>query len=234
MSSRQSSAAHVIARLVPALDERTCHQLRALLADDLATRDAVVPANHSLIGITAVIAAIGHVPSIAQYENARQEHPTWPHHSSLNRRYGSWLHAVNAAAKLIRSPPSRAYPTRQPSRSYTRADCAQAILQCKLAIGDWPHRSEYQRWRTIEAELARRTGSPHNDLPPDYDVRERLGSWTMAVQFAQHWNQSGGRRGADRRRREFGLGGREAPRAQGTSTAARPGAPRPPCGRLLQ
>jgi len=190
MSDGPSSAAYVIARLVPALDERACHQLRALLADDLATRDAVAPANHSLVGITVVIAVIGHVPSIAQYETARQEHPTWPHHSSLNRRYGSWLHAVNAAAKLISSRPTRSYPARQASRSYTRTDCAQAILLCKLAIGDWPHRSEYQRWRTIEADLARRTGSPERAHPPDHDIRERLGSWTNAIQLAQHWDRS--------------------------------------------
>lgn len=190
MSGRPSSAAHVIARLVPALDERACHQLRALLADDLATRDAVAPANHSLVGITSVIAATGHVPSIAHYETARNEHPTWPHHSSLTRRYGSWLHAVNVAAKLICSPPQRAYPARQPSRSYTRKDCANAILRCKLTIGDWPHRSEYQRWRTIEANLARRTGSPLHDLPPDCDIRERLGSWTNAIQLAQHADRS--------------------------------------------
>lgn len=187
MSGRPSSAAHVIARLVPALDERTCHQLRALLADDLATRDAVAPANHSLVGITAVIASTGGVPSIAQYENARQQHPDWPHHSSLNRRYGSWPQVVNAATKLIASPPQRAHPARQPSGLYTRADCARAILRCKLAIGDWPGSSEYQRWRTVEAELARHTGSPDHHLPPECDIRERLGSWTNALQLAQYW-----------------------------------------------
>jgi hypothetical protein len=191
MTSRPSTGAHVIARLVPALGERTCQQLRALLADDLATRDALAPANHSLAGISAVIVMIGHVPSIAQYENARREQPGWPHHSVLVRRYGSWLHAANAAVKLVRSPPQRAYPARQPSRSFTRTDCARAILQCKLAIGDWPHRSEYQRWRTIEADLARRTGSPDRVHPPDYDIRERLGSWTLALEIAKHWGQSG-------------------------------------------
>lgn len=47
MKDRPTAAAHVIAQLVRALDDRTCRQLRAMLADDLATHDALAPATHS-------------------------------------------------------------------------------------------------------------------------------------------------------------------------------------------
>ena len=105
MTERPSAAAHVIAQLVPVLDERTCQQLRALLADDLATRDPLTPAVCSLAGIATLIDVVGRVPTIDEYEDARKAQPEWPHHSSLVRRYGSWLTAVSAAVKVTQEQP---------------------------------------------------------------------------------------------------------------------------------
>jgi hypothetical protein len=71
MSQQPSAAAHVIAQLVPVLDERTCSHLRALLADDIATRDPLTPAIYSLSGIATLIDTHGHVPTIDEYEYER-------------------------------------------------------------------------------------------------------------------------------------------------------------------
>lgn len=165
MTDRPSAGAHVIVQLVVVLDERTCQQLRALLADDIATRDTLTPAVYSLAGIATLIDTLGCVPTIEEYEHARTAHPAWPHHSSLGRRYGSWLSAVNAAVKVTSDPPSWGLPARtQPQRTFTRADCVRAINRCKRAIGDCQTnantRSGNASKRTSAAEPERST-EPH-------------------------------------------------------------------------
>jgi hypothetical protein len=189
MKDRRSAAAHVIAQLVRALDERTCRQLRAMLADDLATHEALAPATHSLIGLATVTAAQQRVPSVAEYERARTEHPGWPHHNALIRRYGTWLHAVNAAAYLTGPQHRKARPPRTTEPTYTRKDCVNAILRCQRAIGDWPGNSEYARWRNIEADLHRRTGDEAG-VPPDFNAIRRLfGTWPAALNLARARHQ---------------------------------------------
>jgi len=190
MTDRPSPEARVIARLVPALSDRTCQQLRALLADDLATSGALAPANQSLIGVAALVAAHGRVPSIADYEGARADHPDWPHHNAVCRLYGSWLNAVSASVKLISHTPQRARPAPNgPASNPTRRDCVQGILRCRLAIGDWPGIGEYARWRNIEADLCRRTGTLDRVSPDASVIRRRHGTWGAALDLARHWKQ---------------------------------------------
>lgn len=185
MSDRPSAAAYVIADLVPVLADRTCRQLRAMLADDLATHDALSPATHSLIGLTTVIAAQRRVPSVVEYARAQAEHPGWPHPNALIRRYGTWLHAVGAAAHFMGDKPKKARPPRVTETRLTRNDCVNAILRCQLAIGDWPGSSEYARWRNIEADLRRRTGD-HANIPPDFNaIHRHFGTWPSALRLAQ-------------------------------------------------
>lgn len=74
MSDSPSPGAHVIARLLPVLSDQRAHQLRAMLADDIATREALAPANYSLVGIAALFSALGRVPSIAEYDEGRLDH----------------------------------------------------------------------------------------------------------------------------------------------------------------
>lgn len=185
MNDRPSAAAHVIADLVPALDYRTCRQLRAMLADDLATHQALAPSTHSLIGLTTVMAARDGVPSVIEYEHAQQQHPDWPHPSTLIRRYGTWLHAVSAATHFMSDNPKKARAPRVTSIGPTRTDCVNAILRCQLAIGAWPGSSEYSRWRNIEADLRRRTGD-HTNIPPDFNaIHRHFGTWPSALRLAR-------------------------------------------------
>jgi hypothetical protein len=126
------------------------------------------------------------VPTIDEYEHARTAHPAWPHHSSLGRRYGSWLSAVNAAVKVTSDPPSWGAPARtQPQRTYSRADCVRAINRCKQAIGDWPDQREYALWQCIEANICRRTGTLDRTPPSQSAVRKRLRSWPDALELAR-------------------------------------------------
>ncbi len=189
MSDGPSPGAHVIARLLPVLSDQTRHQLRAMLADDIATRDALAPANHSLVGIAALISARGRVPSIAEYDEGRRRHPDWPHHNTLGRRYGTWLHAVGAAAKLMSPTPRRARPATAPTRS-TRHDMIQAIVRCRLAVGDWPTGHEYTRWRNVEADICRRTGALDRIAPEQQTIRRRLGTWKAALDIARYQEQA--------------------------------------------
>lgn len=189
MSERPSAAAHVIAQLVPVLDERTCRQLRALLADDLATRDPLTPAVCSLAGIATLIDVVGRVPTIDEYEDARRAQAGWPHHSSLVRRYGSWLTAVSAAVKVTQKQPRWGVATRQPQRRLSRTDCVRAILRCRLAIGDWPDEREYMLWQQVEGDLCRRTGALERVPPTRSAVRKRLRTWRDALDLARR--QSG-------------------------------------------
>ena len=186
MTERPSSGAHVIAQLVHVLDVRTCEQLRAMLADDIATRDALKPPINSLAGVAALIDSLGCVPTIEQYEQARGQQLAWPHHSSLGRRYGSWLSAVNAAVKVTCDPPSWGLPARtRPQRIYSRADCVRAIERAKRAIGDWPDQREYALWQCIEADICRRTGTLDQAPPSQSAVRKRLRSWPDAIELAR-------------------------------------------------
>ena len=186
MTDRPSAGAHVIVQLVVVLDERTCQQLRALLRDDVATRDTLKPAVYSLAGIATLIDTVGCVPTIEEYEDARAQHPAWPHHSSLGRRYGSWLSAVNAAVKVTCDPPSWGAPARaQPHRTYSRADCVRAIERCKRAIGDWPDQREYALWQCVEADICRRTGTVDQTPPSQSAVRKRLHTWPDALALAR-------------------------------------------------
>jgi hypothetical protein len=185
MNDRPCSAAHVIADLIPVLDDKTCRQLRAMLADDLATHDALSPVTHSLIGLTTVIAARQRVPSVIEYARAQAEHPAWPHSNALIRRYGTWLHAVSAATHFMSDKPKKARPPRATQTSPNRNDCVNAILRCQLAIGDWPGSSEYARWRNIEADLRRRTGD-HANIPPDFNaIHRHFGTWAAALRLAR-------------------------------------------------
>jgi hypothetical protein len=185
MTERPSAAAHVIAQLVPVLDERTCRQLRALLADDLATRDPLAPAVCSLAGIATLIDVVGRVPTIDEYEDARKAQPEWPHHSTLVRRYGSWLTAVSAAVKVTQEQPRWSVASRPPQRRLSRADCVRAILRCRLAIGDWPDDREYMLWQQVEGDLCRRTGALERVPPSRSAVRTRLRTWPDALELAR-------------------------------------------------
>jgi len=186
VTERPSSGAHVIAQLVHVLDVRTCEQLRAMLADDIATRDALKPPINSLAGVATLIDSLGCVPTIEQYEQARGQQLAWPHHSSLGRLYGSWLSAVSAAVKVTCDPPSWGQPARtHPRRTYSRADCVRAIERCKLAIGDWPAQREYALWQRIEADICRRTGTLDLTPPSESTVRKRLRSWPDALELAR-------------------------------------------------
>jgi hypothetical protein len=189
MTADPSPGAHVIARLLPVLSDQTRHQLRAMLADEIATREALAPANHSLVGIAALVSAHGRVPSIAEYEEGRRSHPDWPHHNTLGRHYGTWLHAVSAAAKLISPIPTRARPRTAPM-SPTRYDMIQAIVRCRLAVGDWPTGHEYARWRNVEADICRRTGAMDLIAPEPQLIRRRLGTWNAALDIARHQAQT--------------------------------------------
>lgn len=189
MSDGPSPGAHVIARLLAVLSDQTRHQLRAMLADDIATREALAPANHSLVGIAALISAHGRVPSIAEYDAGRREHPDWPHHNTLGRRYGTWLHAVSAAAKLISQTPARARPRTAPT-SPTRHDMIQAIVRCRLAVGAWPTGHEYARWRNVDADICRRTGAIDRIAPEPQLIRRRLGTWNAALDIARYQEQA--------------------------------------------
>jgi hypothetical protein len=186
VTPRPSSGAQVIAQLVRVLDDRTCQQLRALLADDIATCDALKPAVSSLAGVATLIDTLGCVPTIEEYEHARTEHPAWPHHSSLGRRYGSWLSAVSAAVKVTSDAPSWGRPTRaEPQRAFSRADCVHAIGRCKRAIGDWPGQHEYALWQCIEADICRRTGTLDRTPPRESTLRRRLRTWPDAIELAR-------------------------------------------------
>ena len=185
MSEQPSAAALVIATLVPALTDETCSQLRALLADDLATAEVLAPSQHRLVGIAALIDALGRVPSIAEYERARSDHAEWPHPSMLGRAYGSWLAAVRAAVKMTSEPPRPPGPRRRSTLKHARADCVNAIVRCAQALGDWPASSEYQRWQVVEADLCRRAGT-HARTPPTLRVvTNRLGTWKAALDAAR-------------------------------------------------
>lgn len=184
MTDQPTPAAHVIAQLIPALEERTCQQLKALLADHIATRVALTPPHQTLVGVATVISALGRVPAVTEYQAARDNDPSWPHHSSLSRRYGSWIQTVNAAAKLLAHPPRKPQPAPRTQRGGTRSESIQAIQRCAHAIGDWPGHNEYTRWRTVELDIRRRAGTQLN-LPSDGVIRRLLGSWPAAVELAR-------------------------------------------------
>jgi hypothetical protein len=186
VTERPSGGAHVIAQLVSVLNEHTCRQLCALLSDDVATRDSLTPAICSLAGVTTLIDTAGCVPTIDEYEKAREEQPRWPHHSSLVRRYGSWISAVSAAVKVTSDQRTWGQPARQqPQRRYSRADLVRAILRCKLAIGDWPDQREYALWQCVEADLCRRTGTLDRTPPSKTTVLRRLRTWPDALELAR-------------------------------------------------
>ena len=146
----------------------------------------LAPRTQILVGVAALIDSLDRVPSITDYEHARREQPSWPHPSSLCRGYGSWLGAVTAAVKVATDKPRGAPSGPRPARrTYRREDCVQAILLCKLAIGDWPSAGEYQRWRVIEAHLRRRTGETDRTPPTETVVRARLGDWPAALDLAR-------------------------------------------------
>ncbi len=131
-TDRPSAGAHVIVQLVPVLDERTCQQLRALLADDVATRDTLRPAIYSLAGIATLIDTLGCVPTIDEYEDARTGHPHGPTTAASDAATEARLSAVNAAVKVTSDPPSWGLPARtQPQRTFSRADRVRAIGRAK-------------------------------------------------------------------------------------------------------
>jgi hypothetical protein len=66
----------------------------------------------------------------------------------------------------------------------------QAIVRCRLAVGDWPTGHEYTRWRNVEADISRRTGALDRIAPEAQVIRRRLGTWNAALDIARHQEQA--------------------------------------------
>lgn len=174
-------------QLVPVLEERTGQQLRALLVDEVATRDTLKPAVCSLTCIATLIDALGCVPTIESTSTPERGIPQWPHPQQprtplrkLARRRQRGRQGDQRPAVL-----GTADPNKPSTPSAARTAFLRAIGRCNRAIGDWPDQREYALWQCIEADICRRTGTLERTPPSQSTIRKRLWTWPDALGLAR-------------------------------------------------
>lgn len=187
-----SEVAAVIARLVQNRDvfpDRAAEDLKRLLGHELAVppREARRWDNLALL-VTIIVEREGLLPTVADYERIRGSRNTdAPAASTLVRRYGGWLPALKAAARLINPKP------RQPAFSerrryhpkYRPVESAAAIARFHRTFGAWPSFNEYSEWSLISRRAARACGAPDPRLPGGATVAGHYATFDRALDAAK-------------------------------------------------
>jgi hypothetical protein len=187
-----SEVAAAIARMVgngEVVPERAAEDLRRLLGHELAVprREARRWDNVSLL-VALIVEREGLLPTVADYENARAGRATnAPAASTLVKRYGHWLAALKAAARLISPRPHlpalseqlRYHPRYRPNES------AVALARYHRTFGTWPTYGEYAEWSLISRRTARACGAPDPRLPAGATVFRHFGTFDRALAAAK-------------------------------------------------
>jgi hypothetical protein len=130
----------------------------------------------------------GALPTAREYDLARQERfADAPAASTLAHRYGTWLKALHAAARLMQLSKVTPVWTQQqaPHTIYTPTDCAAALAQFRKLFGDWPYPAEYREWSDVARKTSRRCASIDPRLPGINLIYKRFGTFANAVDYAK-------------------------------------------------
>jgi hypothetical protein len=181
-------AAQTIEALVAALPEEAGRQLHRLLRHAIAAPTAAQRRERQLGLLLQIVSeGTGEVPSTDDYENRRATAPDdWPHYSTLIRKYGHWLKAVQVAMRMhklggaARAPSSFAHGGAR--RGYTRIEVCHAIEDFERRFGELPTEWEFEEWRRLARQLARAAGSPEPRIPGLKQIRTLFGTYARAVE----------------------------------------------------
>jgi hypothetical protein len=187
-----SELAAAIAKMVQnheAFPERAAEDLKRLLGHELAVprREARRWDNLALL-VTLTVEREGLLPTVGDYEAARiSRECDAPAASTLVKRYGHWLAALDAAARLI--SPRRHKPAlterRQPHPKYRPTDSAAALARYFRIFRVWPTQVEYAEWSLISRRAARGCGAPDPRLPAGATVARHYGTFDRALAAAK-------------------------------------------------
>jgi hypothetical protein len=162
-----------------AFPERAAEDLKRLLGHELAVppREARRWDNLALL-VTLIVEREGLLPTAGDYEAARvSRRSEAPSASTLVKRYGHWLAALDAAARLI--SPRRYKPAvterRRHHPKYRPTDSAAALARYFRIFSTWPTQVEYTEWSLISRRAARGCGTPDPRLPAGATVARKQG-----------------------------------------------------------
>jgi hypothetical protein len=187
-----SDVAATIARMIAnrdAFPERAAEDLKRLLGHELAVprREATRWDNLALL-VTLIVEREGLLPTAGEYEAARISRGSdAPAASTLVKRYGHWLAALDAAARLI--SPRRYKPAlterRRHHPRYRPTDSASALARYFRIFRLWPTQVEYAEWSLISRRAARGCGAPDPRLPSGATVARHYGTFDRALAAAK-------------------------------------------------
>ncbi|HEX3803216.1 MAG TPA: hypothetical protein VHV75_10280 [Solirubrobacteraceae bacterium] len=171
---RVSETAIVIAELIPHMSPETVEDLGRLIQRRLTMLDTRAE-RYARLGLLIDIVSerTGEVPSVARYRELRAvREPAgerWPSDTALSTAYGGWVNAVRVAMELVWNGASVKTPRsthhQKISAPYSGEEAVAAFLVCCEALGCWPTEYEYEDWRVLSRELARRAGMPEPRYP---------------------------------------------------------------------
>lgn len=179
--------------MVPLLSPEGLVQLEAMLRDSLASPRAS-ERRHQTLGLLGRLVRVGEgvMPTVADYEaayrEAKEAGESWPHATTLIRKYGDWSSAVKASMRLefvgTGARPKSSY-ARAHVGDYTPREVGEAILRCRRVLGDWPTEAEFRRFCVVERELAAKHGKPSPRAPAPKAWLKACGSWDAACEVAR-------------------------------------------------
>ena len=128
----------------------------------------------------------GEVPPTRLYDELRDlrrlEGEEWEDSTTLSRAYGGWPKAVRAAMRFAFNGTAGRVPSKyrtEPSPDpYTHDEATDAFLTCVDTLGFWPTEPEYDEWRVLANDLARRAGNPLPRYPSRTPWRRLFNTWT--------------------------------------------------------
>lgn len=183
---RVSEAARVIAAVIPSLPSDEVADLGRLIQRLLTTMDHREK-RYARLGLLVRIVSerTAEVPTVADYDDLREagrdRGEGWPSHTALCNAYGGWVNAVRAAMRLVWEGSSAQTPHSNHHRkfelAYSREEAVEAFLDCRDVLVCWPSEYEYDDWRLLGRELARRAGKPAPRHPSTPVWKRLFGSW---------------------------------------------------------
>ena len=186
-----SETARVVAALIPSLPPATVKDLARLIQRRLTMLDPRLD-RYARLGLLIDIVSVGtgEVPPTYGYEDERrlrtEAGETWPAQSSLSEAYGGWVRAVKAAMYLAFDGSSSKQPATHHNRlapgrrcrpTYSHGEATAALNMCADTLGLWPTEYEYDDWRRLSGDLARRAGRPAPRFPSRPSWIRLFGSW---------------------------------------------------------
>ena len=187
-------SAYMLAQIVRApslVDETSARQLQTLMEAQMS--DHKLPnARYERIGLLIEISLSrpGEYITEGLYEEQRAKESAgrWKSATAIARSYGSWILAVDNAARFARGGTSAGVAEPHRARhpySYAPEVLVEILIGAFRDLGHWPVPNEYKAGRRIRRQSARNGGQEEPHIPDIDTFRRSMGSYRKALMAAQ-------------------------------------------------